>query len=73
MSEVVLYVKENCGLCEEIKGLLSLFDVKVVMVDIEKDPELLEKYLLEVPVLKIGAEELDYREIDYIELMKRLQ
>ncbi|WLR49314.1 glutaredoxin family protein [Halobacillus litoralis] len=73
MSEVILYVKENCGLCEEVKDLISLFDVKVVMVDIEKDPELLEKYMLEVPVLKIGAEELDYREIDYIKLMKRLQ
>ncbi|MYL70072.1 glutaredoxin family protein [Halobacillus litoralis] len=73
MSEVILYVKENCGLCEEVKGLLSLFDVAVVLVDIGTDPVLLDKYMLEVPVLKIGEEELDYRNIDYFELMKRLQ
>ncbi|RDY70394.1 glutaredoxin family protein [Halobacillus trueperi] len=73
MSEVILYVKKNCGLCDEVKDLLSLFDVKVILVDIESDPALLEKYMLEIPVLKIGEEELDYREIDYFELMKRLQ
>lgn len=73
MSEVILYVKENCGLCEEVKDLLSLFDVAVVLVDIGTDPVLLDKYMLEVPVLKIGEEELDYRNIDYFELMKRLQ
>ncbi|SDO21445.1 glutaredoxin family protein [Halobacillus sp. SY10] len=73
MSEVILYVKENCGLCDEVKDLLSLFDVKVILVDIESDPAFLEKYMLEIPVLKIGEEELDYREIDYFELMKRLQ
>ena len=73
MSEVILYVKENCGLCDEVKDLLSLFDVKVILVDIESDPALLEKYMLEIPILKIGEEELDYREIDYFELMKRLQ
>ncbi|WP_394218477.1 glutaredoxin family protein [Halobacillus trueperi] len=73
MSEVILYVKENCGLCDEVKDLLSLFDVRVVLVDIESDPEWLEKYMLEIPVLKIGEEELDYRQIDYFELMKRLQ
>ncbi|MYL49112.1 glutaredoxin family protein [Halobacillus litoralis] len=73
MSEVILYVKENCGLCDEVKDLLSLFDVTVVLVDIESDPEWLEKYMLEIPVLKIGEEELDYRQIDYFELMKRLQ
>ncbi|MBN9655970.1 glutaredoxin family protein [Halobacillus sp. GSS1] len=73
MSEVILYVKENCGLCEEVKDLLSLFDVAVVLVDIGTDPVLLNKYMLEVPVLKIGEEELDYRHIDYFELMKRLQ
>ncbi|GEN54366.1 glutaredoxin family protein [Halobacillus faecis] len=73
MSEVILYVKDNCGLCEEVKDLLSLFEVQVVLVDIESDPALLEKYMLEIPVLKIGEEELDYRKIDYFELMKRLQ
>ncbi|MBX0357470.1 glutaredoxin family protein [Halobacillus sp. Nhm2S1] len=73
MSEVILYVKEDCGLCDEVKDLLSLFEVQVVLVDIESDPALLEKYMLEIPVLKIDEEELDYREIDYFELMKRLQ
>ncbi|SEH39103.1 Glutaredoxin [Halobacillus karajensis] len=73
MHKVVLFEKKNCGLCKEVKDLLSLFDVTVEEVNIEKDSALMEKYMFEVPVLLINGEELDYRTIDYMELEKRFQ
>ncbi|SFJ43668.1 Glutaredoxin [Halobacillus dabanensis] len=73
MADVVLFSKKNCGLCDEVRELLSLFEVSIKELDIEKDPVLQEKYMLEIPVVKIGGEELDYRSIDYFELEKRLQ
>lgn len=72
MSKVTLYTRNKCPLCDEVRNLISLFNVKVIEVDIETDPALLEKYMFEVPVLQIGEEELDYRSIDYLELEKRL-
>lgn len=69
---VKLYMKKNCSLCNEVRDLLSLFEVKIVEIDIEIDPALLEKYMLEIPVIDIGGEKLDYRSIDYSELEKRL-
>ena len=73
MEDVVLFTKKKCGLCDEVRDLLSLFNISIKELDIEEDPVLLEKYMLEVPVVKIGAEELDYPSIDYYELEKRLQ
>jgi glutaredoxin len=73
VEDVWLFTKKNCGLCDEVRELLSLFDVSIKELDIEEDPLLLEKYMLEIPVVKIGEEEMDYRTIDYFELEKRLQ
>lgn len=73
MQTVVLFRKNGCTLCDEVRALLSLFSVEVSEVDIETDPELHEKYFLEIPVVRINEEELDYRTIDYFELQKRLQ
>ncbi|WP_281658453.1 glutaredoxin family protein [Halobacillus sp. Cin3] len=73
MQRVVLYRKNGCALCDEVRALLSLFSVEVAEIDIETDPELHEKYFLEIPVVRINEEELDYRSIDYFELQKRLQ
>ncbi|QAS53763.1 thiol-disulfide isomerase [Halobacillus litoralis] len=73
VSEVILYTRNKCPLCEEVRNLITLFNVDVIEIDIETDPVLLENYMFEVPVLKIDNYELDYRSIDYFELEKRLQ
>ncbi|MCA1021345.1 glutaredoxin family protein [Halobacillus litoralis] len=73
MQGIVLYTKKECTLCDEVRALLDLFSVEVTEIDIESDPELHEKYFLEIPVVRIKEEELDYRSIDYFELQKRLQ
>ncbi len=73
MNSLILYSKKTCPLCDEVRDLVSLFHVELKEVNIEDDPYLHQKYMFEIPVLKIGNEELDYRQINYFELEKRLQ
>ena len=58
MLTVTLYTRKDCHLCEQAKAdLESLQDQyphRLVEIDIESDPALLKKYLLEIPVLEVG-------------------
>lgn len=76
MNQVIIYIKKDCPLCDEVKGLVDLFNsdysIEIQEIDIEQDENLQEKYFLEVPVMKINGEELDYRSIDYVSIEKRL-
>ncbi|MEI4801273.1 glutaredoxin family protein [Bacillus sp. NPDC077411] len=62
--EVILYTKEECGLCQKAKQLLQelkdeyVFDLKEI--DIYEDEQLLEKYHLTIPVVEIEGEEVGY-------------
>ena len=62
--EVILYTKEECGLCQKAKKLLQelqdeyVFDLKEI--NIYEDEQLLEKYHLMIPVVEIEREEVEY-------------
>ncbi|MGF9964152.1 glutaredoxin family protein [Bacillus rhizoplanae] len=62
--EVILYTKEECGLCQKAKQLLQelkteyVFDLKEI--NIYEDEQLLEKYHLMIPVVEIEGEEVEY-------------
>ncbi|MEH6888929.1 glutaredoxin family protein [Bacillus sp. JJ864] len=62
--EVILYTKEECGLCQKAKKLLRelqdeyVFDLKEI--NIYEDEQLLEKYHLMIPVVEIEGEEVEY-------------
>jgi len=65
-SSIILYTKEGCHLCEEMKQEMlkarcsDLYTL--VEVDIENDPGLLSRYRFEIPVLLIdGVEAFKYR------------
>ncbi|MBA2175635.1 glutaredoxin family protein [Halobacillus locisalis] len=76
MNHIVLYIKRECPLCDEVKSLLDLFEdtyaLEIEEIDIEQDDELLERFMLEVPVVEINGETMDYRSVDYLSLEKRL-
>ncbi|RWZ54971.1 glutaredoxin family protein [Halobacillus fulvus] len=76
MNKINLYMKKNCPLCDEIRSLIDVFtgeyDIHIKEIDIELSEELLEKYMLEVPVIEVNGETLDYRSIDYVSIEKRL-
>ena len=54
MSELVLYSRPDCHLCEEAEALLAVVapDQAVRTVDIEDDISLLDRYGVRVPVLR---------------------
>lgn len=59
---VTLYTREDCKLCDEVKGHLSTlqrkFPHRLVEVNIDSDPVLQKKYLVEIPVLEVGPYKL---------------
>ena len=56
---MILYERERCGLCDEVREALRRLRVAFDRVDIDKDESLRDRYTLRVPVLARGADELD--------------
>ncbi len=60
-ARIVLYTKEGCGLCHEMKaemlsaGVEELYDLEEV--DIRSDADLFDRYRYEIPVLFINGRE----------------
>jgi uncharacterized membrane protein len=58
MVTVTLYTRQGCHLCEQVKADLGSLQEKyphrLVEIDIESDPALLKKYMLEIPVVEAG-------------------
>jgi glutaredoxin len=57
MSEVILYSRPDCHLCDEAEDLLSRVapERAVRVIDIEDDLTLIERYGMRVPVLRLEA------------------
>ncbi|MEE4174229.1 MAG: glutaredoxin family protein [Xanthomonadales bacterium] len=57
MSQVILYSRPDCHLCEEAGDLLSRVapERAVRVVDIEDDITLIDRYGIRVPVLRLEA------------------
>ncbi|WP_159462157.1 glutaredoxin family protein [Halobacillus sp. Marseille-P3879] len=76
MNEITIYRKPACGLCDEVETLIEIiqqdYEIKVNKIDITGNINLEQKYLLEIPVLLINGEELEYRQIDLLTIRERL-
>jgi glutaredoxin len=61
MTEVVVYGRPDCHLCEEALAVIeharSKTPFTLVEVDIESDDELFKRYLERIPVVTIGGVE----------------
>ncbi|MCK0473014.1 glutaredoxin family protein [Halalkalibacter sp. APA_J-10(15)] len=77
MTEIVIYSKHHCPLCDKaiakIKTLKEQYELSIRVIDIYEDDELLEKYQLMIPVVEIEGEEIDFGQISENKLLKRLQ
>ena len=75
--EVIVYYREGCHLCEQV--VASLFQLqqelgyKIKQIDIDDDPELREKYNVDVPVVTVNHEVIFYHFFDEVALRKALQ
>ena len=60
--QVVLYTKEGCGLCDEVKAELAAlaadYPHTLTEIDITTQPGLFQKYRYTIPVVHIGDVEL---------------
>src|SRR5512138_2235890 len=58
MVTVTLYTRKGCHLCEQAKAdldsLREQYPHRLVEIDIESDPALLKKYMIEIPVIEAG-------------------
>ena len=77
MSEVTLYGRAGCHLCDEARdALLALgrrHEFHLVEVDIETDDELHRRYLERIPVIALDGEELYDFFLDAEDLEARLR
>lgn len=58
MLTVTLYTRQDCHLCEQAKSdlesLQANYPHRLVEIDIDSDPALQKKYLVEIPVVEVG-------------------
>ena len=76
-TQIRLYTRKDCCLCQEMKAAVRAVEGKVPMeieeIDVDSTPELKEKYGSEVPLLFInGRKAFKYR-VGAKELEKRLR
>ena len=75
-AAVTLYGRPGCHLCEDARDVLLRVRAEVpfelLEVDIERDDELLGRYLERIPVVCLNGEELFDFEVDEAALRRRL-
>ncbi|PLS17961.1 glutaredoxin [Bacillus sp. M6-12] len=76
MTELILYTRDKCPLCDKAKDQLNEFKNETRLsfqeVDIYSDDALIEKYGLMIPVLEWRGEVIQYGNLDMEDLRKRL-
>jgi len=69
--EILLYSRVGCHLCDDAKALLESYGLTVESVDIDRDPQLVERYGQCVPVVFVNGRERFRGRIDPV-LLRRL-
>jgi uncharacterized membrane protein len=58
MLTVTLYMRQDCHLCEQartdLESIQAKYPHRLVEIDIDTDPALQKKYLIEIPVVEVG-------------------
>lgn len=74
--QVILYGRPGCHLCDEAREALERVRAELPFAlierDIERDDELLKRYLERIPVVALDGEELFDYFVDEEELRRRL-
>lgn len=68
MPTLTLYYREGCHLCEDmlqaLRGLQTRLDFDLQLQDIDRDPQLAQRYDEWVPVLLGGKQEICHYHLD---------
>jgi glutaredoxin len=76
MNEITLYTRVGCHLCEEAERVLweeqAVAGFGLELVDIDRDPELVRRYGVRVPVVAVDGQDLFEYEVPVDLLRARL-
>ncbi|MGD9597298.1 MAG: glutaredoxin family protein [Steroidobacteraceae bacterium] len=77
MPTLELLSRDGCGLCEEMQRALEALRTRfplppVVVVDIDSDPALQRRFILEIPVLRLGGDVVCFGRLDEQGLLRAL-
>lgn len=76
MIDLTLYSRADCELCHEMETLvereMERFEARLQKIDIDSDPELKQRFNLEVPVLFVNERKAFKYRCTARELRKRL-
>jgi len=76
VTSLIIYSRPGCHLCDEMKALVRevgrSLPLEVTEVDISGDPDLEERYGLEIPVLMVNGRKAAKYRISEIELRRVL-
>jgi glutaredoxin len=74
--EVTLYTRPGCHLCDEAKSLiapmLAEFGARLLEINIDGDPELHERYNLDVPVIFLAGRKIAKHRVDPTQFKRQL-
>lgn len=77
MITIELMTKKDCCLCDTAKAVIAKvlpdFPARMVLTDIESDPELFERYKEKIPVALINGKESFVYKVHEITLRKKLE
>ena len=78
MPNLLIYSKPDCHLCDKMKAVVrqvagSRAGVTITEIDITKDPMLVDRYGLEIPVLMIDGRKVAKYRITEKELRRILE
>ena len=73
MSDVILYTRAGCHLCDDAKRVLRDNGVAFAEVDIDTEADLRSRFNEEVPVVFIGGRKAFKYRVDPRELRQRLE
>ena len=67
-TEIFLYSRRECHLCEELhlalEALIADYDAICHCIEIDGDPELMQRYGARVPVLVVNGKEICHQTAD---------
>lgn len=75
--EVTLYTRAGCHLCDQAKALMAPLlrraAARLTEVDIDRDPVLLARYNVDVPVIFMGSRKVAKHRVDVRQFKKQLE
>ncbi|GGI39185.1 glutaredoxin family protein [Mammaliicoccus stepanovicii] len=76
--KIQFYVGRNCTLCENARHQLLFFQesferhVEIETINIEEDDQLMEEYMLRIPVVKYNSHIIQEGNIDFVTLLEEM-